>query len=317
MIYIVVILICVEDMSDENRSKRKEVFAKSADQGNSFGEFYLSTESEEDGSDDYSALRKSANQGNALAQHVLGENYENATGDVNIVDENIAMEWYTKAAMQGYSKSQIALGNRYYNAWNANDNGACDTIKLKDGKTALSWYGKANSFLGKWEQYKSGEIYLYTMITESAYEDYELARYWLTKAAEQGLGDSQHYLGELYLKGNGLPVKDYEKAFEWFKKGADIGNVYCQLDLGELYEKGLGTTKDDDRAFFYYMKAANHTDSKGEYQIGRMYENGIGVEQDLEKAKEWYEKSAAQGYEEAKEKLALDKFKTLPIVIDV
>lgn len=39
------------------------------------------------------------------------------------------------------------------------------------------------------------------------------------------------------------------------------------------------------------------------YYLGEAYEEGLGVEADLNVAEKWYEEAAAQGCEEAKEKV--------------
>ena len=57
--------------------------------------------------------RKAAQQGYASAQYHLGECYYYGKGVVQ--KYNTAVEWYRKAAQQGYASAQYSLANCYYN----------------------------------------------------------------------------------------------------------------------------------------------------------------------------------------------------------
>jgi TPR repeat protein len=47
--------------------------------------------------------------GNSLGMCNVGTCYENGVGVAK--DMNLAKEWYSKAAAQGYDRAQVALGN--------------------------------------------------------------------------------------------------------------------------------------------------------------------------------------------------------------
>ena len=55
---------------------------------------------------------KAAMQGDTRAQYNLGVMYEKGLGVIE--DAKVAVEWYTKAAMQGVAKAQLNLGIMYY-----------------------------------------------------------------------------------------------------------------------------------------------------------------------------------------------------------
>ena len=52
---------------------------------------------------------ESAQLGNSLGMCNVGTCYENGVGVAK--DMNLAKEWYSKAAAQGYDRAQVALGN--------------------------------------------------------------------------------------------------------------------------------------------------------------------------------------------------------------
>ena len=75
--------------------------------------------------------RKAAEQGYARAQSDLGWMYQNGYGISQ--DYTEAVKWYQKAAEQGYAQAQNKLGNTYY--WGIG--------VTKDYAEAVKWYRKA------------------------------------------------------------------------------------------------------------------------------------------------------------------------------
>jgi TPR repeat protein len=62
-------------------------------------------------------------------------------------------------------------------------------------------------------------------------EDYKTALALLTPFAEDGDADAQHYLGNMYSDGKGVPEND-KTAVEWYTLAAEQGHEYAQLYLG-------------------------------------------------------------------------------------
>ena len=64
-------------------------------------------------------------------------------------------------------------------------------------------------------------------------KDYERARYWFLKSAEQNNEFSLLYLGKMYKRGEGVE-ENYSIAQEWYLKACDNGgDVGCQ-EYGDL-----------------------------------------------------------------------------------
>ena len=77
----------------------------------------------------------------------------------------------------------------------------------------------------------------------------------MTLLAEQGHGDAQYLLGQMYHGGLGVPL-DYAEAALWYRRAAEQGNPGCQFLLGFLYSTGRGVPKDFVQAHFWFSVSA-------------------------------------------------------------
>ena len=112
--------------------------------------------------------------------------------------------------------------------------------------------------------------------------------------AESGDAAAQFALGQIYAKGQGVPM-DYSAAAKWYRLAADQGNADGQNALGELYEAGQGVKIDNAEAVRWYRKAADQGHSGGQYNLGVMFEYGRGVSKNSTEAAKWFRLAAAQG----------------------
>lgn len=267
---------------------------------------------------------RAADFGNAQAQYELREfylqKYEDARndGEYDCEDEvqkavkwlTEAVDWYTKAAKQGFAPAQISLGNMYSNGKGVDF----------DLTTALEWYGKAEKL--KYTVAQFNEEYPTPEQQEDddcTYQDFG----WALKAAQRGKMNAQYQVGYMYEFGNGVET-DLRKALEWYSKAAELGHTEAndrisvlnrifkltevaefgiadaQFDLGFIYEKNSEIKADIAvTAVEWYIKAANQGHAQAQFRLGRMYENGIGVKQDLTKAIDLYRSSAKHDNGEA------------------
>ncbi|WP_417328716.1 tetratricopeptide repeat protein [Halomonas cupida] len=84
--------------------------------------------------------------------------------------------------------------------------------------------------------------------------DYDLAREWYTKAAEQGEIESGIALANIYHEGLGVE-KDDSLAFSWMSRveGMEYGNVSLAFSgLAKMYQEGIGTNINLVQAYKYY-----------------------------------------------------------------
>jgi TPR repeat protein len=159
---------------------------------------------------------KAAKQGNARAQHRLGFCYGQGKG-VDMSSDS-AVEWFKKAAEQGYVPAYESLGDCY-------KFGICGVNK--EAEQAKLWYGKAmDAYKVEAEkgnavaQYRLGHHYY---LGNGVEKDYGKAVVWWSKSAEQGYAAAQGDLGLCYEKGCGVK-KDLEKAEYWYRLAAENGN---------------------------------------------------------------------------------------------
>ena len=132
-------------------------------------------------------------------------------------------------------------------------------------------------------------------------QDYDHAKIYFEKAAEQGNADAQAKLGLMYY----AKEQDYSKAVEWFKKSAQQGNAIGQYGLGSMYSLGCGVPRDDKQAFEWVNKSAQQGLINAQETLGIFYLEGKGVEPDYHKAFELLKKSAEQGRIDAQFRLGI------------
>jgi len=165
-------------------------------------------------------------------------------------------------------------------------------------------------------------------------QDYQQARIWLQKAAEQknlraiswlgflsanGYGVPQdqakafqYYLtaamggndvsdemqvAERYARGNGVNASDVE-SLSWYDKAAAHGNAQAALEAGLDYFNGKGSTKDPETAFRYFLQASYHDLAPAQYYLAYFYWNGIFVPRDPVQAYKWIQLANRRDHEE-------------------
>ncbi len=101
-------------------------------------------------------------------------------------------------------------------------------------------------------QYNLGVLYDRGLGVE---QDYDQARKWYRKAADQRYGRAEHNLGIMYESGKGV-AKNTTQAAHWFRRGADDGQAASQNNLGVLYMKGDGVPQNSGKAAFWTARAA-------------------------------------------------------------
>ena len=128
--------------------------------------------------------------------------YDDGQGEPK--DDVKAMDWYRKAAEEGYPKAQFILGVHLYES------------SQQDYVEAVKWFRKAAEQGHALAQNNLGCCY------DNGYgvsKDYLVAAKWYRKAAYQNLAPSQYSISHLYLRGLGVP-QDFVEAYKWTKLAA-------------------------------------------------------------------------------------------------
>ncbi len=197
-------------------------------------------------------LKTLAFSDDVLAQNDLGYMYKSGQG----VEQDYvkAVEWYRKAAEQGYALAQCNLGVCY-----ANGQGV-----KQDYTEAVKWYRKAAEQGYARAQRNLGGCYYKG---EGVKQDYSEAAKWYRKAAEQGNASAQCNLGACYCNGQGVK-QDYTEAVKWYRKAAEQGDATAQCNLGGCYDNGHGVKQDRDEAIKWWRKAAEQGDARAKAYLG-------------------------------------------------
>lgn len=197
-------------------------------------------------------------------------------GNPNISNKDKALQIYLFSARKGNIYSQIYLGD-YYN------NKALD---------AIGWYNGYHADETDKENAK-----------KEIKKQYKTSAYWYLRAAQAGNAYAQGQLGNCYRMGDGVS-QNFKKAIYWIQKGAKGGNAKAQLRLGNLYESGLAYYHGWDNDYWYtgeefLVKGGRLKSKKDDEKI--VYE--VFLYPNLNKAKYYWKLSAAQGNEDAQNKL--------------
>ena len=198
-----------------------------------------------------------------------------------------AMEWYLKAAKQGFGTAQANYGARLYD----------DAYGVPvDYNKAFPWLLQGAQQGDVYAQRRVGESYKYGRGTK---EDPKLAVQWFRTAADRGDSYSQAEMGDAYADGNGVD-QNMTEAIGWYRKAADQKEDWAKRQLGIIYLYGKnGVPRDPATAFQYLKESADDGNMGAQYYLGYMYDQGIFVQKDVRAALDLYRKSADQGFADA------------------
>ena len=121
-----------------------------------------------------------------------------------------AVNWYHRAAEQGYDLGQTMLGTMYEEGRGV----------PQDHAEAAKWYRRAAEQGYTVAQLLLGSMYRYG---KGIPQDYTSAAKWFRRAAEQGYARAQHVLGMAYEAGWGVP-QDFVYAHKWYNLAASLSS---------------------------------------------------------------------------------------------
>ena len=126
--------------------------------------------------------------------------------------------------------------------------------------------------------------------------DFATAIKLVTPQAEHGQMDAQMMLGQMYLKGEGVPA-DAVKGVEWIRKAADQGSAIAAFQMGLFSTNGIGGPADLAAAAGWYRKAAHQGYADAAFNLAVLYRSGRGIERSDALALNW--SNAAIAYQPA------------------
>jgi TPR repeat protein len=150
----------------------------------------------------FAAGRVKAEAGDVVAQFSLGAMlYYSGT------DTAQAVEWFRKAAAQGYAPAEFQMGQLY-------DFGL---VVAQDDAAALAWYRKSAEHGSAPGQRVLGNFY---RKGRGVPADAAEALRWYRRGAEGDDIQAQYRLAEMYFHGTDVP-RDYASAYIWYTLAAD------------------------------------------------------------------------------------------------
>lgn len=109
----------------------------------------------------------------------------------------------------------------------------------------------------------------------------------LEAAAAKGNPRAEAALGELLLRGDGLP-RDDARALSLLEKSARVGHGPAAFRLGFLLSRGEnGAARDPARGVAYFRAAAAAGEPEAFFNLGAAHANGRGVKRDYAEALAW------------------------------
>lgn len=276
-------------------------YGQAARAGNASGMFYLAMCLEHGiGVDKTPAMavkwyRAAADSGNLAAYGALGDGYR--YGFLGDTDYEKAMEVYLEGSIAGDENCSVKIGDMYRDGIGVEQN-------LNE---AAQWYCRAGEqgypdsmvydlltdmgFRTNGTGFKQGEM-AYTL------GDYARALEILAPLAEEGDGDAQALLGDMYYFGDGVE-ESKDTAMAWFRLAADQGNPHGLFGVGFSLLHESSDESDHAQGLEYIKQAARKGDLSAQNVIGQRYFYGVGVEQSYELALNMLIQPAESGYETA------------------
>ena len=230
---------------------------------------------------DIAKIRILADQGDADAQYEIGEHYSPN-------DDELAVEWYRKAAEQGHVNAQYVLSwqmlnERDYTKAEKEESEKWERMAAEGGHPEAQYSIGCSFFSGPFLDNIYRRQALADEDNAEANVDNIEAVKWFIKSAKQGDICAQNALGNAYFYGTGVP-QDYSLAFEWFQKS---DSLFC---LGEMYYYGYGVEKDEAEAVRYYRNDSCGLESERRLkEIGwncNLWKKALGISKGDEKKAE-------------------------------
>lgn len=259
---------------------------------------------------DISQLQSQAKSGDPVAQLKLARAY--GRGDGVAQNEEVAAQWYRKAADQGNAEAQDSMGQIYLIGQGVEQN----------KQQAIAWFRKSAGQGNSSAMFHLGAAYYNG---DGVDIDDSLSYAWFMLAKEAGspraaeaiqraeseLKPSRIIRGykkiaEMYEKGGSLPENQAEAA-RWWLRAAKEGDDDAQVAIATKLLNGQGVTQDFEQGRYWCHEAAKQNDASGGYCMGYMYQHGLGATSDLKQARKWYEGAAKGGHRRAIKALALMK----------
>ena len=185
-------------------------------------------------------LQICARFGDTKCQNLLGICYKEGIG----TEQNYiaALEWYRKAADQGFGAAYSNLAWMYKNGKGVE----------KDEKKAFEQYLSGAHYNHSHCQWQLGNCYIRGIGIEP---DYNQAFFWYNKSAAQDYAPAFNSLAICFHKGYGVE-KNIERTIHFLTKAAQADNITAIKNLIKLFKKREGIEYFNDEQYYIFVMAA-------------------------------------------------------------
>ena len=199
---------------------------------------------------------KSAEHGNPDAEFYLGNLY------FSLNDYSQAFDWWERAGQHNHAGAICNLGYLFEVGAGGSQSLETAVELYKLAADLGDTQAKENlARLGI--SYNPQPQATQTVQSQSQPKTYKAKNYKdinsLYQAAQNGNASAQYQLAEAYFKGNGIQ-QDYQQARYWYQKSAEQNLIEAQYTLGMMYYQGAGTEKDYVQAEYWFTRAADNGD---------------------------------------------------------
>jgi len=255
--------------------------------------------------------------GDPRAQHNLAAQLEREKK----YDE--AIQWYTRAAAQGFEASEMNLAQMYEKGIGVGKDRA-EAMKryrrLAGHGNAEARYrlarlaadaGQYDEALRNYEKGMRDDDYRALLDLGQLHEqgrgvpkDARRAVELYGKAAEKSAW-ARFKLGTMHLVGDGMP-KDYAVAYKWLRRSADEDHhAGARNNIGYMVEHGLGQPVSYTIARDHYIGAVRGGNPQAKGNLEKLYAEGRGVPREAAARVQWYRPGAEAGISSAQYRLGL------------
>lgn len=264
-------------------------------------------------------IHKRANNNDSRAQYEIALMYQEGKGVAQ--DKPQALYWLRKAANQGYTQAQYALGqilSQKPSSWEeslrwlalAAQQGHAQAGYIlaalmarqpspEHAKEAWRWLYHGMRNADAKSLYNLAVILRTGKLGLKKTEKHTLK--WLTMAANQHITFAQNDAGVSYI----LQHENIKKSLAWLTQAANAGDMLAQFNLGLLFARGEGITPNDEKALHWWTMAEKNGSTKAPMMLGLFYHIGRGTGRSEKEAIRWYEKAIQYGEADALYNLAM------------
>lgn len=247
---------------EEDISKAKEYYRKSAELGNANAQYNLADSLKKEGNSEcLTWYQKAFENGDADAPYEMALIYKD--GEIVQKDNAKAAEYLSNAVDMGNISATLDLACAYLRG----DIVEQDKVKGVELMRRAADAGNGTAANNLSILYEKGD---------GVEADINASIDWAVKAAENGDGDQAFEYALAFFNGKAPFEEDKAKGLEFFILSANAGSVVAMENVGVCYNNAYGTERNTEKAIEWFEKAARVGSEKGFNNLKELYNEVYG-----------------------------------------